>query len=210
MYPIPPQTKTAHEKDFPFPWAVFMPIMALAVPTLGSMGSIIRGLIASNSGVIVDEDTLQFAMEDPRTVEALEFLSDIFANGWWYYDRHEGNPMGDWNRNSWLHQEGNSDDIFMLYEALHSWARNEPDLLGTGPYSHMRRVWLTEDCVQRVIHVVSARSNEKFDIGFAVPELTWVFGTFAHELFHGTSTPMQIIETQRPSRQEMIDIAFNR
>jgi len=226
----------------------------------GYMGSIIRSFIASNSGVIVCEDTLQFAMEDHRTLEALEFLGDIFANGWWYYDRYGDNIMGDWNRNTWIHREGrsvlfpiqswqvdeqpmdfnytivpwpagpnggryhtidgfyqamtipfgvqNPEDVFMLYEELQSWARSEPDLRHEGVYGHMRRLWHTEDCVQRVLHVISARDNEKFDLGFAVPELTWIFGTFAHYLFHGTQTPMQIIESQRPRRQEMIDNAF--
>lgn len=228
----------------------------------GYMGHIIRGLIASNNGVIVDEDTLQFAMEDPRTLEALEFLSDIFDNGWWAYDLHGANIMGDWGRNTYFYLEGrsllfpiqswmmdeqpadfeftivpfptgpnashyttidgfyqaimipegipNPEDILMLYEELHSWARHEPAIQREGVYGHMRRVWQTEECVQRVLHVVSARDNEKFDLGFAVPQLTWVFGTFAHYMFHGTQTPMQIIETQRPYRQEMIDEAFGR
>jgi len=228
----------------------------------GDMGSIIRSLIAVNNGVIVCEETLQFAMEDSRTLEALEFLGEIFANGWWYYDSYGANPMGDWNRNSWIHREGrsvlfpiqswqadeqpmefnytivpfpagpnggryhtidgfyqaitipvgiqNPEDIFMIYEELQSWARHEPELQSQGVYGHMRRVWQTEECVQRVLHVISARENEKFDLGFAIPELTWIFGTIAHELFNGTQTPMQVIESQRPLRQEMIDNAFDR
>ncbi|MCL2286160.1 MAG: extracellular solute-binding protein [Firmicutes bacterium] len=226
----------------------------------GYPGQIMRNLIATNSGLLVNENTLQFAMEDPRTVTALEFMEEIFRNGWWNYDRGSGNPLGDWNRNTWIYQQGNDalfpiatwkvaeqgvefdfavvpfptgpqggqynnlvgfyqailipngtynpQDVFMLYEELQSWARYEPELYTLGTINAMRNYWPTEGDVYRVLYVLGNREASKFELGFAINEFSWIFGTLGWYLFHGYQTPMQVIETQRPLRQEMIDNAF--
>jgi len=226
----------------------------------GYVGSLMRNFIATNNGLLVDESTLTYAMDDPRTITALEFMGDIFTNGWWNWDQTGSTPVWDWGRNTWIYQEGQSalfpletwmvaeqgvgfdfaivpfprgpeggqyhtmagfyhailiptgtyrpEDIFYVYEELQSWARHDPNLFHEGTIDAMRRYWPTEGDVYRVIFNLGDLNTRKFDLGFAIPEYTWIFGTIGYNLFTGAQTPMQIIEEQRPIRQEMIDNAF--
>ena len=227
----------------------------------GDIGSLLRMMVATNDGMLIDEETLTFAMEDPRTITAIEFLGDIFDNRWWQYDSASGAPLGDWNRNNWIYQEGNSamfplatwmvaeqgvgfdfaivpfpagpssaghhnmtgfyqalfipmgtdnpEDVYFLYEEIQSWARHEPSLFNEGTEMAMRQYWPTEGDVYRVLHVLGDISTSKFDVGFIIAEFYWVFGTFANYQWFGGQTPMQVVESERPFRQEMIDLAFD-
>ena len=75
----------------------------------GQPHNIMINLIAANDGHLVNPDTLTYAFGDPNTLEALEFIFDIFNTyNVWYYDSTSGNPMGDWGRNTFSYRDGRS------------------------------------------------------------------------------------------------------
>jgi hypothetical protein len=73
----------------------------------GVTDSIIFQLIATNDGLMVDESTMTYAFDDPRTMRALDFAYMIFQDRLWYYDSG-ADPMGDWSRNYFSFMEGRS------------------------------------------------------------------------------------------------------
>ena len=74
----------------------------------GQPNNIMINLIAANNGNLVNPDTLTYGFGDPNTVEAFEFIHEIFNTlGAWYYDT-TGDPMGDWGRNTFSYRDGRS------------------------------------------------------------------------------------------------------
>ena len=73
----------------------------------GNHGDIALGLIAANDGILVDTD-FNFGVAHPNTIEALELLDTIFRERLWYYNPVVGMELGDWGRNFYSFQDGNS------------------------------------------------------------------------------------------------------
>ena len=88
----------------------------------GQPGDFLTYFIASNDGILVTED-LQFGMDHPNTIAAFEFAETIFREGLWEFDPVLGADPGDWGRNFWVAQEGNS----ALFTASY-WTLNDGDL----------------------------------------------------------------------------------
>ena len=94
-------------------WDNFLYIMRRAsdVPghfgMAGNHGEFIWSLIAANDGMTVDEN-YNFGMAHPNTIEALEMVDLIFRERLWYYNPVIGAEIGDWGRNFWSFQDGNS------------------------------------------------------------------------------------------------------
>ena len=75
----------------------------------GQPNNIMINLIAANNGHLVDPDTLTYGFDHPNTMEAFEFVYEIFNTlNVWYHDAASGNPMGDWGRNTFSYREGRS------------------------------------------------------------------------------------------------------
>jgi len=75
----------------------------------GQPNNIMINLIAANNGHLVCPVTLTYGLGDPNTLEALEFVHEIFNTlNVWYYDSTSGNPMGDWGRNTFSYRDGRS------------------------------------------------------------------------------------------------------
>ena len=100
----------------------------------------------------------------------------------------------------------NPHDVFMLYEELLSWAGDRLYLWTEHVYDQVRRAWLTEEDVQRVIHVIGNPAHAKFDVGMALPGgYWWIMGTWAGYFFRGDMGVAAAVETHRGPRQAMID-----
>jgi len=75
----------------------------------GQPHNIMINLIAANNGHLVDPETFTYGFGDPNTLEAFEFIYEIFNTlNVWHYDVGAANPMGDWTRNMWSFREGRS------------------------------------------------------------------------------------------------------
>ena len=74
----------------------------------GNTDTIAFNLIATNNGRLVNPETMTYGFDHPNTLQALEFLYEIFSNRWWYYDALSGNPMGDWGRDHNAFWDGRS------------------------------------------------------------------------------------------------------
>ena len=75
----------------------------------GQPHNIMINLIAANNGHLVNPETLTYGFGDPNTLEAFEFIYEIFNTlNVWHYDVGSDNPMGDWGRNMWSFREGRS------------------------------------------------------------------------------------------------------
>jgi len=61
--------------------------------------------LASNDAPMVDDD-LNYAFDNPRTIETMEFMETIFREGLWQYDPVSGPDPGDWNANFWAPHAG--------------------------------------------------------------------------------------------------------
>jgi len=88
----------------------------------GQPGDLMFLFVGSNDGPMIDENR-QFALDHPNTVEALEFMNIVFAEGLWQYDPVQGIDTGAWERNFFAFMEGNS----ALWAAT-TWAMNDGDL----------------------------------------------------------------------------------
>jgi len=71
----------------------------------GQPGDLMAIFVGANDGPLVTDD-LQFALDHPNTIEALELWEVILQEGLWQYDPVMGMDVGDWNRNFWAFQEG--------------------------------------------------------------------------------------------------------
>jgi multiple sugar transport system substrate-binding protein len=94
-------------------WTNFLDIMRRASNTAGNFGmagnhgDFTLNLIAANDGILVDEN-FNFGVAHPNTIEALELVDTIFRERLWYYNPVAGAELGEWGRNFWSFQEGNS------------------------------------------------------------------------------------------------------
>jgi len=73
----------------------------------GQPGDLAFYFIGANDGQMVSDD-FQYALDHPNTIVALEFLETIFHEGLWEYDMSHGLDVGDWSRNFFAFQNGNS------------------------------------------------------------------------------------------------------
>jgi len=73
----------------------------------GHPSDLINTFIAANDGMLID-DSLNVALDNPNTKEALEFMETIFREGLWQYDAVLGVDVGDWERNFFAFKEGNA------------------------------------------------------------------------------------------------------
>jgi multiple sugar transport system substrate-binding protein len=73
----------------------------------GQPGDIMFYFIGANDGPLVSAD-LNYYLDHPNTVEALEFMETIFRERLWEYDPVLGMEVGDWGRNFNAFAEGNS------------------------------------------------------------------------------------------------------
>ncbi|MCL2287279.1 MAG: extracellular solute-binding protein [Firmicutes bacterium] len=100
-------------------WSAMLEIMRLATRDTtgdgaidqwgfaGAPSELLRNLIAANDGILVTED-LNFGMDHPNTIEAMEFAEIIFREGLWETDPAMPVDVNDWGRNFWAFQNGNS------------------------------------------------------------------------------------------------------
>jgi len=89
----------------------------------GQPNNIFINLIAANDGHMVCPETFTYGFDHPNTVEALEFVYEIFNTlNVWFYDQG-GSPMGDWGRNTFSYREGRS----ALFNAA-TWMLQDDDL----------------------------------------------------------------------------------
>jgi len=110
----------------------------------GQPGDIIAYFIGGNDGILVTDD-LNFGMDHPNTVEALEFMELIFREGLWEFCPVQGADPGDWGRNFWAAHDGNS----ALFSASY-WTLNYGDLpfefaivpFPTGPSNTSGNTWM--------------------------------------------------------------------
>jgi len=111
----------------------------------GQPGDLAYYFIGANDGRMVDDD-LNYWLDHPNTIVALEFLEIIFREGLWEYDRAHGFDTGDWSRNFFAFQDGNS----AFFPAV-LWALNDGDLpfefavvpWPTGPNNTTGSTWMT-------------------------------------------------------------------
>lgn len=130
-------------------WDIFLEIMRRAgeVPghfgLAGNHGEIALCLIASNDGMLVDEDN-NFGLGHPNTIAALELLETIFRERLWYYNPVVGQEQGDWGRNFWSFQDGNS-----VFWPAQTWSSEDIDFdyhvitFPLGPANTTGSTWLT-------------------------------------------------------------------
>jgi len=83
----------------------------------GPPGEILRQMIASNDGAMVTED-LEYGFGLPRSLEALEFASQIFTEGLWHYNPANPSDTGDFQRHFYSWQDGSSAMWLMVPWAL--------------------------------------------------------------------------------------------
>ena len=137
-------------------WDAFLEIMRLATNDTtgdgvidrfgiaGQPGDLAFYLIGANDGRMVDDD-LNYALDHPNTLEALEFLQTIFAENLWEYDQVAGIDTGDWAGNFFRFQNGNA----AFFPAV-TWAMNDGDLpfefavvpWPTGPSNTSGNTWM--------------------------------------------------------------------
>jgi multiple sugar transport system substrate-binding protein len=111
----------------------------------GQPGDLVNHFIAANDGWFVDDD-LNYAMDHPNTLEALEFMELIFHEGLWEYDPVLGADPGDWGRNFFAFQAGNS----ALFKGVF-WGMNDGDLpfeftivpFPKGPSNYTGSTWMS-------------------------------------------------------------------
>jgi hypothetical protein len=84
----------------------------------GQPGDFTTYLIGANDGRTVSDD-FRYYFDHPNTVEALEFVEIIFREGLWEVDPALGLDTGDWSRNFWAFDQGNSALWFSRTWALH-------------------------------------------------------------------------------------------
>ena len=134
-------------------------------------------------------------------------------------------PMGPNNRsgNTWsanfpqsfaipVHVQ-NPDDVYVVLEELLAWAWGDLDLLLEASLSWWRDHMPTEDDVQRMIKASEGRyiemaSSVRGYVGETEVGFTWVLGSFLDGFWNQSATLMEMIERERPPRQELLDSVF--
>ncbi|MCL2287454.1 MAG: extracellular solute-binding protein [Firmicutes bacterium] len=108
-------------------------------------GDIVSLAVGANDGRIMTDDR-QYWMDHPATIEAFEFMEVIFREGLWQYDPVLGMDVGDWGRNFFAWQDGQS-----ALGVAATWSMNNGDLpfefaavpFPLGPSNTSGRVGLT-------------------------------------------------------------------
>ncbi|MDR0273363.1 MAG: extracellular solute-binding protein [Clostridiales bacterium] len=112
----------------------------------GQPGDIVQHLIGANDGVMVDSDR-NYGFSHQNTVEALEFVQQIFSERLWAAEAGGVMDTGNWDRNFYIaYQEGHS----ALFPGI-LWAfQNSPPAFNfafvpfpTGPSNESGNTWLT-------------------------------------------------------------------
>lgn len=115
-------------------WAAMLDIMRLATRDTTGDGNndqwgfagvpseLLRNFIAANDGMLVTDD-LNYGLDHPNTIEAMEFVEIIFREGLWETDPAMPIDIHDWGRNFWAFQSGNS-ALFLCM----TWNMNDGDL----------------------------------------------------------------------------------
>ena len=110
----------------------------------GQPGDLAWHFIGGNDGRMVTDD-FQYWFDHPNTIEALEFIETIFREGLFMYDPAQGFDTGDWGRNFFAWQSGQS----ATWKAT-TWAMNDGDLpfefafvpFPTGPSNTSGNTWM--------------------------------------------------------------------
>ena len=99
----------------------------------------------------------------------------------------------------------NPTDVFIIFEERQAWAWGELELLeGQHPYGWWSDHMPTEEALHRKI---AAAHGRFIDLGRAVPGYL-PFGSLVLDLWRQTATIMEIIERERPVRQDVLDNFF--
>jgi hypothetical protein len=107
-------------------WAAFMDIMRTAKAQgyfgiSGTQGDVLRSLIGSNDGILVDSN-FNFAATHPNTIQAFAQIHEMFNEGLWRYDTTDPeSPFGDWAFQQHGFVQG-ADSIFFIEP---SWVLNQ-------------------------------------------------------------------------------------
>ena len=192
----------------------------------GVPADIIIHLIAANDGVLISDFT--YALDDPNTLRALQFVENIFSEGLW--QPHHG--IHDWQANTFAFTEGRS-AFFPLSEWMFDAINFRHTIVPfpSGPdnengYTYMRgfntgiaipRGTLQPADVYTVFNAIFewveseppvADVHGKFDLGLAIPTFDWMNIILAENLYYGSVNILNLVEQLRAPQQNIIDEAL--
>ena len=192
----------------------------------GVPADIIVHLIAANDGVLISDFT--YALDDPKTIRALQFAKSIFNAGLWQpcYGIH------DWQGNTFAFMDGRS-AFFPLEEWMLDVINFRHTIVSfpTGPdnesgYTYMKgfgagfaipRGTSRPSDVYIVFNAIFERIESeppaadvrgKFDLGLAIPTFDWMNIIFAENFYKGSVDIINMVEQFRTPQQNIIDTAL--
>jgi hypothetical protein len=100
----------------------------------------------------------------------------------------------------------NPHDVYMIFEQIFSWARDDIALMNEGMLDWIRGSMMHEDDVWRLLH--GAGHTRLFDLGNVVDRYNWVLGGFITVFWNGEMTVAQAVEHYRQPQQDLINETF--